>query len=266
MADKRFAFGRNWRNYLSKLNDDRIDEARKSLSEWLGVDDLSGKTFLDIGSGSGLFSLAARRMGARVYSFDYDTDSVGCTSMLRDRFYPDDVNWSVERGDVLDDAYLAKYDKADIVYSWGVLHHTGNMRKALDNAGKLVKDGGKLFIAIYNDQDGTTAFWIAIKKAYNSLPGPFKLLILIPYLIANWLPRFVVDLIRLKPFAQWRAYTKRGMSPIYDAVDWCGGYPFEVAKPEMILEFYRERGFELEKMSTVGGHKGCNEYLLKKTE
>ena len=152
MSKDRFAFGLNWKKFLQNLDDNKIDRAVKSLKEWLNVEDLEGKTFLDIGSGSGLFSLSARRLGAVVHSFDYDNNSVACTQTLKDRYYPNDPEWSVEWGDALSEEYLSKYEQHDIVYSWGVLHHTGSMYDALDKAGKLVKPGGTLFIAIYNDQ------------------------------------------------------------------------------------------------------------------
>ena len=72
----------------------------------LGAGTLSGVSFLDIGSGSGLFSLAARRLGARVHSFDYDPQSVACTRELKRRFCAGDAHWTIEMGDVLDADYL----------------------------------------------------------------------------------------------------------------------------------------------------------------
>lgn len=139
---KRFEFGKNWQQFLSILDKDRISEAEKSLKQMLEVDDLKGKSFLDIGSGSGLFSLSARRLGARVHSFDYDPLSVACTVELKKRYFADDTGWMIEQGDVLNGDYLKSLGRFDVVYSWGVLHHTGAMWQALENVEPLIAEGG----------------------------------------------------------------------------------------------------------------------------
>ena len=148
MSEDRFAFGKNWQQFLSVLNDDRIALAEKSVRKLLKANDLSGMRLLDIGSGSGLFSLAARRLGANVTSFDYDSDSVECTAELRRRYFDGDNNWSVKQGSVLDTEFLSTLGGFDVVYSWGVLHHTGDMYQAFDNVRPLVAPGGKLAISI----------------------------------------------------------------------------------------------------------------------
>src|SRR5437588_9979425 len=133
-ADHRFSFGENWLAFLEQLADERIAEAERSLQVLCGIERLDGKRVLDIGSGSGLFSLAARRLGAIVFSFDYDPQSVAGTQNLKDRFFPGDTSWVVEQGSILDQAYVATLGTYDIVYSWGVLHHTGAMYDAIANA------------------------------------------------------------------------------------------------------------------------------------
>ena len=173
-SGERFEFGKNWSAFLSVLDDERITTAEESLKEMLECDTLAGKTFLDIGSGSGLFSLAARRLGARVHSFDFDSNSYACTKELRRRYFAGDDDWTVEQGSALDRDYVESLEKFDIVYSWGVLHHTGKMWQALANAAIPVAEGGKLFIAIYNDTGSQGKRWHWIKKTYCRLPRLLK--------------------------------------------------------------------------------------------
>lgn len=262
---QRFEFGQNWSRFLGSLNDDRIAQAEVSLKERLEAPDLRGKRFLDVGSGSGLFSLAARRLGASVHSFDYDPKSVACTQELRRRYFPDDPQWRVEEGSALDADYLKALGRFDVVYSWGVLHHTGAMWQALENVVPLVAPGGTLFIAIYNDQGYGSLLWTAVKKVYNRLPKPLKFVMLWPSFLYLWGPASLLDLLRGRPFRKWRNYgAERGMSPWWDVVDWVGGYPFEVAKPEEIFEFYRQKGFHLTQLITCGGKLGCNQFVFRR--
>lgn len=263
---QRFSFGKNWKAYLSTLDDERIHEAETSLRKMLGLPDLSGKRFLDIGSGSGLFSLAARRLGATVHSFDYDPESVECAQALKLRYFPDDLRWTIERGSVLDIPYMENLGTFDIVYSWGTLHHTGNLEQALDNAAVPVADKGLLYIAIYNDQGSVSRFWKAVKKTYCS----------------GWIGRALVGIVFLplfllahvlsglmesgNPFSHFTTYKRnRGMSIYYDWIDWLGGYPFEVARPEKIFLRYKSTGFSLENLRTKNGI-GCNEFVFRKSQ
>ena len=263
-SGKRFAFGNNWERFLSCISEETINEAVNSLMTMLEVTGLKGKTFIDIGSGSGLFSLAARKLGAKVHSFDYDETSVACTDELKRRYFPDDPTWVVEQGSVLDAQYIKSLGKFDIVYSWGVLHHTGEMWNALYNLVEAVAPNGKLFIALYNDQGRLSKYWLIVKKAYNAVPKTFKALILLFCLIQLWGPASLRDLVFGRPFKTWINYTKnRGMSPWRDVIDWVGGYPFEVSKPEEIFSFYKKKGFTLQKLTTCGGGHGCNEFVFQ---
>lgn len=255
-SGERFAFGENWTKFLKVLDEERIEDAVKSLKDMLEVNDLNGKSFLDIGSGSGLFSLAARRLGARVFSFDYDLKSVACTNEIKRRFYPEDTNWEVQAGSVLDQDFLRRLGKFDIVYSWGVLHHTGNMWGALENVNINIADKGKLYLALYNSQPFASKYWTFVKRTYNRYPISRPLF----FLVHSIYPTIPGLLLRT---VQGRKYP-RGMSAWYDLYDWLGGYPFEVSKPEQIFDYYKHRGYQLTRLKTTGGRLGCNEYVFQK--
>jgi 2-polyprenyl-6-hydroxyphenyl methylase/3-demethylubiquinone-9 3-methyltransferase len=265
---ERFEFGRNWSRFLEGVQERHIVTAESSLKRMLEMNSLAGLSFLDIGSGSGLFSLAARRLGARVHSFDYDPQSVACSAELRRRHFPDDAQWVVERGSALDADYLIGLGRFDIVYSWGVLHHTGRMWQALENARLAVAPGGRLFIAIYNDNGSKSRRWARIKYVYNNLPrmlrAPFILLAIAP----NETKAFLQAALNGRPGDYLRSWIKpdgfRGMRRWYDIVDWVGGYPYEFATPEQIFDFYRERGFTLTKLKCGGVGLGCNEFVFVK--
>jgi 2-polyprenyl-3-methyl-5-hydroxy-6-metoxy-1,4-benzoquinol methylase len=266
----RFEFGANWSRFAERLEPERIDEARASLDAMLGSASLLGASFLDIGSGSGLFSLAATQLGAaRVHSFDFDPESVATTEQIRARYAPDS-DWIVESGDVLARDYLESLGLWDVVYSWGVLHHTGDMWKALDNACSRVRPGGRLFVALYNDQGAKSRVWRAVKRLYQALPaqlrtpyvlvagGPLELRSLLGHARRGELGRYLAS---WKPDAP---YSARGMNRWHDLVDWIGGYPFEWAAPDAVFAYCRERGFELERLVTVGGSHGCNEFVFRR--
>ncbi len=256
-AEVRFGFGKNWSNYLGLLNETRIKEAEASITDMLGDMPLKGLSVLDIGSGSGVFSLAARNMGAVVTSFDYDENSVTCTRKLRESYCPEDEDWKVLQGSVLDQPFLSQFGKFDLVYSWGLLHHTGKMRNAIDYAIGCVIDKGQLLIALYNDQGWISRYWTVVKKIYNTgLLGRVSMVLLhSPYLLGA---RYIVRTLTGRKL-------ERGMSLWYDMLDWLGGYPFEVASPEAVIGQVQRHGFFLQKTHLCGTRHGCNEFLFKRS-
>ncbi|MEI8321052.1 MAG: class I SAM-dependent methyltransferase [Alphaproteobacteria bacterium] len=264
-TEKRFAFGQNWKNFLETLSEERIQEAEKSLKKSLNKTDLKGLSFLDVGCGSGLFSLAAHRLGAKVISFDYDQKSVDCAEFLKDKFKIT-KDWEIFQGSVLDDKLIKSLGTHDIVYSWGVLHHTGHMYKAFENVVGFVKKEGTLFISIYNDQGLESKIWTKLKKTYAHSGKIIKGIIIGYTAVRCWTLSLILDFIRHgNPFRSFQNYKKsRGMSAYYDIIDWAGGYPFEVAKPEEVFDFFHERKFNLTFLKTCQGGLGCNEFVFIK--
>jgi SAM-dependent methyltransferase len=267
-AGNRFAFGANWTHFLRTLDETRITEAEDSLRDMLGVTNLHGRRFLDIGCGSGLFSLAARRLGAQVHSFDFDSQSVACAQELKRRFFPEDDTWQVEQGSVLDKEYIGRLGQFDIVYSWGVLHHTGSMWLAIENAiSRVASPRGTLFIAIYNDQGWKSHVWWFVKLIYNRLPHLLKN----PFFIgvSALVHAFVIVKysIKLKPMVAIAPLLsdrrERGMSARHDAIDWIGGFPYEFAKFDILVNYLEARGFELAKYRRYDS-QGCNEFVARR--
>ena len=279
-SGKRFAFGKNWERFLTNLTPTRLHQAEAYLCKMLNQKTLKGKTFLDIGCGSGLFSLAAHRLGAKTYSFDIDQECVACAKELRSRYANTNANtkpktkpsWHIEAGSVLDDAYVAGLGTFDIVYSWGVLHHTDQMWRAIVNASRLVNRGGLFYIAIYNDQGLMSRLWWVIKYIYNRLPR------LLQPAYARGLDGILVVVLSFKYALRFKLWwflrqrlhvSKRGgvrgvkvyATEIYD---WYGGFPFEFATHDHLKDFVEGLGFRYVR-GVQPGSLGCNEFVFQKT-
>lgn len=262
----RYGFGKNWAEFVdARLSDEVINESRHHLAAMLKTDDLHGRVFVDIGCGSGIHSLAALRMGAeRVVSFDYDRDSVNTTQRVR-AFAHEPANWEVMHGSVLDSVFMSRLPKADVVYSWGVLHHTGDMWSAVRNAALPLKDDGVFYIALYSSDnyvDPPPSYWLDLKRRYNLASKRGR-----RWMEWQYMLRFHV-LPELKsgrnPFKLIRKYGTRGMTYWTDVKDWLGGWPMDFAGFHETKEFcQKELGLFL--VNTLTG-EGCTEYVMTNLE
>lgn len=262
-----FGFGRNWQRYIDDyLDPERIAIAAQSLTDLVG-EDLGERVFLDIGAGSGLFSLCAHEAGAaEVISVDVDPDSVAACRRLR-RAAGDPENWKVIEGSILDPRLVAELPHADVLYSWGVLHHTGDMHTALRNAASLVKPGGLFCIAIYNRVTGRfldSRRWWKIKRRYNHSPRLVQRAMELAFL-GYWIARQLAA--RQNPFRTAAEYkASRGMALMTDLVDWLGGYPYEYATADEIISFCREECAmeELKVIRTPVRGTGNNQFVFRR--
>lgn len=235
-----FSFGQNWSKFLSLVNDERISSACRSIVEFTGLENLKGRTFLDVGCGSGLFSLAACRMGAdRIISIDIDPYSIECVRQLYLR-EGSPACWMMVRASALA-LPLPEYG-FDFVYSWGVLHHTGAMWQAIHHVAGLVSVGGLFYLAIYQEERYSRR-WLEVKRFYNRQNGFVKQIMILGY--AGF---FIIATLRhgKNPWGiiRERARTARGMSWLRDIEDWLGGLPYEYTRPQALIEFLRDRRFE----------------------
>jgi 2-polyprenyl-3-methyl-5-hydroxy-6-metoxy-1,4-benzoquinol methylase len=264
---RRFRFGDNWLDFARDLSANQIAEADRSVRTLLQRDSLAGLRLVDIGCGSGLFSLAARRLGARVHSFDFDADSVLCTTRLRDVHCPGDPGWTIEQGSILHRDYVRKLGTFDVVYSWGVLHHTGAMHDALQAAAAMVASGGLFAFALYH-RTLMCGLWRWEKRWYTGAS-----------LEAQRRARAIyVALLRAAFFLtgrDFRAYvanyhSMRGMNFVHNVHDWMGGYPYEsISSPEVDTLMRRlglARVHGMATPTTLGLFgSGCDEYLYCRT-
>ena len=236
-----FSFGQNWRSFVDTISEGSIRSAMSDIERWFGAHGVKDRTILDIGSGSGIHSLCFHLMGAReVLSIDVDPKSVESTSLLRNKA-GDPENWKVVHGSILDPDFVRRIKPHEIVYSWGVLHHTGAMWEAIDNASSLVRPEGLFLIAIYvkgptYEQD------LQLKQSYNQASAAGKKLL-------EW--KEISKLMRDRWKAGknpllWNEKRGRGMDTYHDLVDWLGGLPYEVASADEVVDFCERRGFALQ--------------------
>jgi 2-polyprenyl-6-hydroxyphenyl methylase/3-demethylubiquinone-9 3-methyltransferase len=261
MTDLQFDFGANWQRYARDVDDDAIEAAVAALADLLG--DLRGRTVLDLGCGSGIHGLAALRLGCRhLTAVDVNPKSVATARGLVAAHHAGD-NHSIAQADVFD---FEPQRTFDVVYSWGVLHHTGDMWRAVRRAAAWVAPSGLLCIALYR-KTPFCGFWKIVKRLYTASNRPvrgaiFGLYIVLYGLRLLFTGRNPVTWIRDRE-------TERGMKWYTDKIDWLGGYPYESAAPDDVVAFVEALGFECvavrngERLLGLFG-SGCAEYVFRR--
>lgn len=256
---QRFAFGKNWQSYsINSLTPARIEQSCRAFRDLVTGIDLRGRRFIDIGYGQGLSLIAAAQMGATVLGIDVDQDNIEALRRVQQAIgYPGVIE--IRNASILDEGFVNEHrGRFDIVHSWGVLHHTGDMRKALENACALVAAEGYFICSIYN-RHWSSPVWKIIKWSYNSLPGPLQramIALLYPVIYAA---KFLVT--RKNP-----KQMDRGMDFLHDVVDWIGGYPYEYADIEEIRNDVCRQGFSCLRVRAAQVPTGCNEFVFQKTD
>jgi 2-polyprenyl-6-hydroxyphenyl methylase/3-demethylubiquinone-9 3-methyltransferase len=254
----KFAFGENWQKFAGRLTPAAYLSAKNSLRQLVG--DLTGKTFLDVGCGSGLFSIAASALGAKkIVAFDVDPQCIATAKSLLENIHQWDPQIRKDAIEFSVDSILNKnitVEPSDVVYSWGVLHHTGDMYKAFESVVRPVAKGGLLAIAIYNKHP-TSPIWKIIKRTYVKSPSLIRKILVFLVLLIK-VPAVMI-ISRRNPFSK-----ERGMSYYTDIVDWVGGYPYEYASPAEVTQFFEQRGFKLKKLIKTKGFTGCNEFVFER--
>jgi 2-polyprenyl-6-hydroxyphenyl methylase/3-demethylubiquinone-9 3-methyltransferase len=263
---KHFAFGKNWDLYSRQINPQHVENSKKDLIGLIQFESLEGMTVLDIGSGSGIHSLSMMLLGCRdLVSLDYDSDSVSTTKrILSDKIFKGD--FQVIQADIL--KHIPELDGRtfDLVYSWGVLHHTGDMMKGIDRSIGYVKPGGLIALALYR-KTLFCSIWRIEKLVYSKSPKFLQNLIQKFYELVFALQTYLKT---GKTFGSYkRGYLqKRGMEFSSDVHDWLGGYPYESIDPKYLIKYMEQLGFTMlnshiakKQIGILGS--GCDEFLFK---
>lgn len=261
---KQFDFGENWQAFSANaLTPARVAQAKSDFQKLTEGVALSGKNFLDIGFGQGLSLMSAATLGADVVGCDINKKCGAALESNRPHF-PEIMQKKIPLviGSILDAACVEDLKRSapggvfDIVHSWGVLHHTGDMKTAITNAASLVRPGGHFIIALYN-RHWTSPIWSIIKWSYVHMPA-----VLQKIMIKAFVP--IISLAKYAVTGESPKKQSRGMDFYYNVIDWVGGYPYEYASIAETKSLFKELGFDCLKAIPAEVPTGCNEFVFQK--
>ncbi len=253
---KNFDFGSNWERFSKRhIDHERLEMARESLKALLEKKNLVGKSFLDVGCGSGLFSMAAHQLGAKkIVGIDVNPRCVEISQANRDLLVPRaPIEFYV--ASALEPEQLKPFGTFDLVYAWGSLHHTGAMWNAVQNVSRCVAPEGTMILAIYNKHI-TSPAWKVIKWIFNQVPPIVQRFMIYVFAGFIYVAKFLVT--RSNPLKK-----ERGMDFWFDVIDWIGGYPYEYAADQEVESFVTTHGFEMRRYIPAAVPTGCNEFVFE---
>jgi 2-polyprenyl-6-hydroxyphenyl methylase/3-demethylubiquinone-9 3-methyltransferase len=265
-SSRHYSFGKNWLEYSQSINSIHVDHVTSDLSRLLNLKDLTQKSVLDIGCGSGVHDVGFYQLGCRnLTAIDYDQDCITATNQTLEKFCPGS-GYKILQGDILS-SKTQSLGKFDIVYSWGVLHHTGNLLEAICKASTLVAREGHLAIALYR-KTLMCGFWKAEKRLYSRLPRIFQRFLELIYISFFSIALLFTQKTSITNYIESYS-SKRGMNFFADVKDWLGGYPYESISPHELRKLMSSLGFRqvysLEGNSRIGIFgSGCDEFLFQK--
>ncbi len=258
-----FDFGSNWKHYSARaLTTSRVEGAREAFCELTFGIELKSRSFLDVGFGQGLTALCAADAGAAVCCLDVNPRCAEALELTSQFFLPkvkEKLNLIV--GSILSSSDVRTLreksgDGYDVVHSWGVLHHTGDLQQAFANCAGLVKPGGHLIVAIYN-RHWSSPLWERIKRLYCRLPRIGQKTMIGLFVPVIYLAKLLVT--RRNPLEK-----ERGMDFLVDIVDWVGGYPYEYAVIDEVLDLGNKNSLQTLRVTPAGVPTGCNEFVFTK--
>jgi len=260
--EKRFTFGKNWSKFVdSHFNPERLEGSVRVFQDFTSLQALSSKTFIDVGCGSGLHSLAAHKMAAKkITSFDFDPQAVDATVKLK-TIAGSPSNWEINQGSILDLDFVSSLGKFDFVYSWGVLHHTGSVWRAIENTSTLVAPKGQMYLALYSlDVQPRADYWLATKEKYVKSSHLTKMFMEQSYLFRY----YYASSVRRYLFGSHKKEKgrTRGMELMTDVRDWLGGWPMEFVLDDEVVRFVGKLGYQL---TNIKKGEACTEFLFQRT-